>query len=132
MLEHLDRQEAKQFLAEARRVLRSGGFLRIAVPDLRLLAESYLASGDADAFIGATLLAVPKARGLLQRIKSAIVGARHHNWMYDAASLCMLLSENGFGEPIALRAGVTRIPNPGELNLYERHEESLYVEAIRC
>jgi SAM-dependent methyltransferase len=34
MLEHLDRAEARSFLAEAWRVLCDGGILRIAVPDL--------------------------------------------------------------------------------------------------
>jgi len=34
MIEHLDRAEARVFLAEARRVLRPGGVLRIAAPDL--------------------------------------------------------------------------------------------------
>jgi len=36
MLEHLDRDEASTFLKEARRILRCGGIIRIAVPDLRL------------------------------------------------------------------------------------------------
>src|SRR5208283_3782499 len=36
MLEHLDRREADLFLKEARRLLVSGGILRVAVPDLAL------------------------------------------------------------------------------------------------
>jgi len=132
MLEHLDDFEARLFLGEARRVLRRGGVLRIAVPDLRALVDVYMQSGDADRFVAATLLAVPKSRGFAGRIKSAIIGARHHHWMYDAESLCALLSRNGFLEPTRVRAGETRIVEPGELNLYERHEESLYVEAIRA
>ena len=35
MLEHLDRAEARAFLAECRRVLKPGGILRLAVPDLK-------------------------------------------------------------------------------------------------
>lgn len=131
MLEHVDRYEAGMFLAEAKRVLKIGGVLRVVVPDLRMLVESYIAHGDADAFVLATLLAVPKPRGILQRIKVATIGGRHHHWMYDAHSLCMLLSKYGFKETATLGPGETRITNYGALNLYERHEESIYVEAVR-
>src|SRR5688500_9563645 len=43
-LEHVDRAAAPGFLRECRRVLRPNGLLRIALPDLRKLAEWYLAS----------------------------------------------------------------------------------------
>src|SRR4051812_1200031 len=51
MLEHLDRAEARQFLAETRRVLIRGGIIRIAVPDLRFHVDRYLARRDADLFV---------------------------------------------------------------------------------
>jgi predicted SAM-dependent methyltransferase len=37
MIEHLDRAEARAFLGEVRRILRPGGVLRIAAPDLARL-----------------------------------------------------------------------------------------------
>ncbi|MBW1699153.1 MAG: methyltransferase domain-containing protein [Deltaproteobacteria bacterium] len=54
MLEHLDRDGANKFLKEAYRLLRAGGIIRIAVPDLKKLIEQYNATGDADAFVEAT------------------------------------------------------------------------------
>lgn len=132
MLEHLDLYEAGLFLTEAKRVLKSGGVLRVVVPDLRMLVNGYLAQGDADAFVAATLLAVPKPRGIFQRIKVAIIGGRHHQWMYDANSLCKLISENGYKEARALGAGETRITDCDALNLYERSDDSVYVEAVRA
>ena len=51
MLEHLDRNEASMFLKEAFRVLRPGGVIRIAVPDLKKQVKKYNEEGDADAFI---------------------------------------------------------------------------------
>jgi hypothetical protein len=45
---------------------------------------------------------------------------------------CSLLRKQGFLEPKAVPSSETRIENPGELNLYERREEGLYVEAIRA
>lgn len=46
MLEHLDRAKAPELLAECRRVLRPGGVLRLAVPDLEAVARLYVAILD--------------------------------------------------------------------------------------
>lgn len=42
LLEHISKTEAEPFMRECCRVLRSGGVLRIVVPDLELLARTYL------------------------------------------------------------------------------------------
>jgi SAM-dependent methyltransferase len=42
MLEHLEVDEARAFLAECRRVLHPGGIMRVAVPDLEGIAKAYL------------------------------------------------------------------------------------------
>jgi SAM-dependent methyltransferase len=47
MLEHLGPNDARNFLAEAYRVLEPGGVVRIVVPDLAKLARWYLESLDA-------------------------------------------------------------------------------------
>ena len=51
MLEHLDRAEARSFLAEARRVLCDGGILRVAIPDMGKFCAEYIEHGDADRFM---------------------------------------------------------------------------------
>jgi SAM-dependent methyltransferase len=130
MLEHLDREEARTFLAEARRLLASGGILRLAVPDIRMLVEKYLATGDSDAFIDKTLLSETKPKGIFAKLKYILfTGFRHHHWMYDSVSLPKLLIEAGFRDPIVLPPGETTISDPGLLDLRERWDESLYVEA---
>ena len=129
MLEHLDRDDANAFLREAKRLLRPGGIIRLAVPNLRRLADRYMADGDADDFIASQLTCVPSPKTLTQRIKLAWVGPRHHVWMYDAASLSKLLRGRGFIDPVALAAGATTIADPGPLDLHERSDEGLYVEA---
>ena len=55
VLEHLNREEARFFISECYRVLKPGGILRVAVPDLEQIArlyiqhlESALAGGDSD------------------------------------------------------------------------------------
>ena len=42
VLEHFSQRAARAFLGECRRVLRPGGTLRVAVPDLELIAKTYL------------------------------------------------------------------------------------------
>jgi hypothetical protein len=131
MLEHLDSEEARAFLREAHRVLKSNGVLRIVVPDLRLLVDAYLADGDADNFVHRTHLSSPRRKGFAGLVHRVLVGPRHHAWMYDGSALARLLSECGFVDPKVLPAGQTTIAEPGALNLREREDESLYVEARR-
>lgn len=126
MLEHLSRSEAKRFLLEAKRVLRPGGRLRIVVPDLRRFVESYVTHGDADSFL-ADLRMAQDERGL----KEIVGGFRGHRWMYDAQSLERTLSSIGFEEVCRVSPGETGLPDPGALDLREREEESIYLEAVR-
>jgi SAM-dependent methyltransferase len=130
MIEHLDRDEARRFLAEVRRVLRPGGIVRLAVPDLGRLLDDYLGARDADEFVRRTNLTQPRPVGLLARLRAALIGPRHHLWMYDGASLSELLHLAGFAEMVVLPPGETAIANPGSLDLKERAEESVYVEAV--
>lgn len=129
MLEHLDQVEARSVLREIRRVLSPGGILRLAVPDLRLLVEAYQQDKDADVFVAGTHLTMTRPRTLAGRLRLAVVGPRHHLWMYDGDSLVRLLLREGFHSATVLPAGSTTIRNPAPLNLRERMEESVYVEA---
>jgi len=129
MLEHLTPSDAKRFLAEARRVLIPGGTIRIVVPDLRRLVQRYQASGDANELVRSTLLSSDEPRTLAGLARNLLVGVRHHRWMYDARSLKALLADTSFQNPVELPAGQTTIIEKSELNLSERSEESIYVEA---
>jgi predicted SAM-dependent methyltransferase len=129
MLEHLYPEQARSFLREALRTLRRGGIIRLAVPDLEKLAKRYLAHGDADLFMKSSLLADPPRYGLAERLRLLMIGSRHHLWMYDGRSLCRLLTSCGFVEALPMRPGSTGIAEPGALDLSERADESVYVEA---
>jgi SAM-dependent methyltransferase len=132
MLEHLDSEEAMRFLIEARRVLKQEGIIRLAVPDLRRMIADYETDGDADRLLSRTQLAHRRPQSLLQKLRWLFVADRsHHRWMYDANSLSLLLAKVGFGHVVVQPVGGTMIPNPGDLNLREREEESIYVEAQR-
>jgi predicted SAM-dependent methyltransferase len=47
VLEHFPKAKAKKFLADCFRVLRSGGILRVAIPDLEQIARLYLQNLEA-------------------------------------------------------------------------------------
>jgi ubiquinone/menaquinone biosynthesis C-methylase UbiE len=99
MLEHLDKDEAKEFLAEARRVLRPGGIIRLSVPDLSLMVSQYCQNGNADRLLDYLQLAQQRPKGVLAKLKWLFVTNRNnHRWMYDSRSLAELLSASNFGE----------------------------------
>lgn len=131
MIEHLGQRQARAFLTEARRVLMRGGIIRIAIPDIRKLAVEYFADQDADKFVQATLLATDSTSTLKDRLKFLFIGPRNHQWMYDGRSMTKFVSLEGFADAVVLDQGDTRIKDPGALDLYERHEESVYVEAFK-
>jgi predicted SAM-dependent methyltransferase len=125
MLEHLSRAASARFFHECRRVLAPGGILRIVVPDLALAVGAYDHDGDADALVERLMLA-DERRGI-----GKVIRFNGHRWMYDGESLRRRLEETGFRDVSVLPAGETTIDDPGELNLREREEDSVYVEARR-
>ncbi len=130
MVEHLSQEGAKSFLVEAKRVLKAGGIVRIAVPDLKIAVDEYLKSNDADAFMKGILVKAPEINTLKQKINLFVSGYRHHQWLYDGNSLAKLLLEMDFKSVEICKNGKTNIIEPDALDLYEREEQSVYVEAI--
>ncbi len=131
MLEHFDKEEVKKFLHEAYRVLKSGGIIRLAVPNIRYFVDNYLKNGNADNFIKGTGLTKSKPKTLIEKLKYLVLGDRHHQWMYDGHSLCRILYLGGFQKPQIMEPSSTNITEPGKLNLKERCSESIFVEAIK-
>jgi predicted SAM-dependent methyltransferase len=131
MIEHLSQEESVSFLKEALRVLEPGGILRVVVPDLKRAVNSYVQTQDADAFIKSILLAPPPLNTIKQKISLFFTGYRHHQWMYDEKSLSKLIKGAGFSQVFVHDAGETNILNHENLNLYERSEDSIYVEGLK-
>jgi len=131
MIEHLVRDDAWAFLVECHRVLRSGGRLRLVVPDLHALVHQYLRRGNADNFLGQMQFETHLPPGLIGKLRWLLFGGRGHHWMYDARSLGGLMEEAGFAEVEMMEPGQTRMADPSGLDLRERQIESIYLETRR-
>lgn len=89
--EYFDRQQAKEVLAEWRRVLEPEGVLRLAVPDFEALIKVYEKFGDLNRVLGPLYgrWAVPSSNS------DSLI---YHRTVYDFNSLQDLLIQNGFSE----------------------------------
>lgn len=131
MLEHLSRGGAQSFLKEAYRVLKPYGVLRVSVPDLAMLIDTYLSTRDADAFMTEMLVEAPPAESIRDKIKLLVTGYRHHQWMYDGDSLSNAMARVGFEEVETMLPGATKITDSSGLNLMERSDISVFVEGVK-
>ena len=131
MLEHISREGAVFFLNEVIRFLKVDGVLRVAVPDLRIAINNYLAQEDADSFMKNIHVEAQPISKLTDKLRLFVTGYRHHQWMYDGKSLCVLMKNSGFRNVRVYEKGQTSIKNAKGLNLFERSEESVYVEGVK-
>jgi len=116
LLEHLFKEDARNFLKEAYRVLKKDGIVRICVPDLEYAISLYKKRD--------------KERALYYFFSNCKSGYfSHHKYMYDFDLLRQFLEDAGFNniERFSYRKGKT----PDIKLLDNRPEETLYVEATK-
>jgi predicted SAM-dependent methyltransferase len=132
MLEHLSRRDSQSFFKEVLRILEPKGVVRIAIPDLGHFVDSYSDHMDADRFMRDLVVEAPSIDSWFSKFSILVSGYRHHQWMYDKQSVKKLIESFGFINVTILEAGETLIKRPGDLDLYERSDQSLYVEAEKA
>ena len=129
MAEHLYEDEFRKFLAEARRVLKPGGVLRISVPNLEAAVKSYIQNGDADDFCDRLLLCHGRKLSGIKRLNALLFGDRGlHKRLYDPRSMKKYIEEHTGMSVTILKAGETTIDFPTSIDYREREEGSLYAE----
>ena len=136
LIEHLSRPQALDFVRECRRVLRPGGIMRVATPDLEAIVETYMTADGAtdgqqtraDAMMEQLGMFHELEASRVQRLIHRVASASYHQWLYDSESLIRLLTKGGFGETriCSYRTGETP-----DLEQLENRPESLLVEARR-
>ena len=101
------------------------------MPDLKIAINNYLMNGDANEFMEYISVEARPISNLREKLQLLISGYRHHQWMYDGKSLSILMETVGFRNVKIYKKGETSIKNLKGLDLYERCEESVYVEGIK-
>lgn len=134
MLEHLDIHQRDTFLIECLRVLKPDGAIRLVVPDMEQIILEYTDGIiDMDNLLVKSHLVAPPLNNLISKIKLCMFGHRHHQWMYDGRSLANCLAEYGFVKSKIVCAGSSSLENKftDRLDLYERSDCSIYIEAMK-
>jgi SAM-dependent methyltransferase len=116
LLEHLRPEQAERLIAEIWRTLKSGGYVRICVPDLSYALSRYEA-GDKEEFL-AYFFGWPDAGRLAQ-----------HRYMYDFDMLRQLLEKAGFVSISRCRFREGHTPDIAHLD--SRPAETLFAEAMK-
>lgn len=127
VLEHAPYEHGLRFLREARRVLRRGGVMRIAVPDLEDLVRGYL-DDDWRRFDWVNW---PEHSFIKTRAQMINIGFRWwgHQYLYDRQELVRVLGEAGFSEVAIVERGMSR--HADLRGLETRIDSTLVAEATR-
>src|SRR3712207_401343 len=112
-------------LRELRRVLKPDGVLRLGLPDLDRTIQAYLREDR-------TYFQVPdeEARSLGAKFIVHLIWYGYSRTFFTHDFVEELLLKAGFSRVDRCAYGETRSPHPGIVELDNREEESLFVEAI--
>lgn len=129
-LEHLSRSEGDLFLAECARVLKSGGTIRIVVPDLAALVEQYHLGGvPSDRFLEELGVLYHSDKSRLKGRLAPFIQFPH-KCMYDHPTLLRLLDDKGFD--VAARGSFdSGIADIEAIELADRTESAVIVEGTK-
>lgn len=137
VFEHLSIRVAENFMKESHRVLKSGGVLRVVVPDFLYHARKYVSSwsdtrSGAEEFLTVLHLRLPEERSLIRRFYGWSMGYPNlHKNMYDEVTFREMFVRHGFADIRAAQYGVSHyISNIRDVEARaDGYEGSLYMEA---
>ncbi|MBN2353517.1 MAG: methyltransferase domain-containing protein [Spirochaetales bacterium] len=135
LIEHLHLEEGIRWLTEIRRILETGGLVRLTTPDLRRYLEAYFRD---DGFLSRQrecLLDLGAPPGETPDRKAFMINQIFkfygHRWIYDMAELRYALGGAGFPDADIVECAYQKgsIPNVARMDRAIRSGESIYVEA---
>ena len=139
VLEHFERWEAIEILKECRRVLVKGGSIRIIVPNIEKMVDTYKEekmNKDQKDRPGRNICRTwwgydkdIEPKGFIQKFARKFI--RDHHWNYDKYELELILREAGFNEntECGFRRGI--VPDIDKLDIESYKEHSLYLESTK-
>lgn len=133
VLEHLSLSDLRRALAETRRILKPGGVFRGVLPDLRILAQRYVAEDNSTAsneFMRATMLGMESRKRGLAGILESTLGNSGHLWMWDYKGLAVELRNAGFSDVHEAKFSDSKHTVFGEIEEADRWIEGLGFEAV--
>lgn len=131
LIEHLPLESAKALLCDCYRVLKPGGVLRIAVPDLEIMIKKYRA-GEMEYFnVDQPLefVLAPTAGEKFSRLMFS--GDYAHRAVYDFGMLEIFLRQAGFATVVRSAPGFSHSEVMQQETKDQHPEISLYVEAVK-
>jgi predicted SAM-dependent methyltransferase len=131
MLQGLIYEDSLLLIKESFRVLRPGGVLRIAVPDLARMIEDYLSDNDVLASHKLMRRLSFKSSAMRDLLRKRRGYQQSYRQLFDRRSLMHLFNEGGFQNPEVCEFRESRIPEIDAIELQQRRKESLYVEASK-
>lgn len=125
-IEHLTRDEGIRHLRDCYRVLRIGGVLRMSTPNLRYIAETYLA-GNVKEWLTEPHFWNPQTPAQMINDALRLWG---HQFVYDHPEMELVLREAGFATIAPAACKQSRHPELRNLEIRPDHND-LIVEATR-
>lgn len=117
-LEHLPKRTAEKFLRKCFYILKSGGTIRLIVPDIDIVLKRYLEDYKTNAV----------AAG--EEFNTRLFENGQHKWMYNLESLSDLLAKSGFKRIRKMSFRKSKIKDINNLETPNlKYYTSLYVEA---
>ncbi len=141
LLEHLSRSKGRFFVKESYRVYKSGGVIRLVIPDLKSYIKEYIlmkkempeSALPANHFVkrlNTCRWHEREAYPFLLRIYRTLKDFLSQKWMYDRESLISLLQGAGFGDVSEKNFLDSAIPPIADVER-EVKEMSVYVEGYK-
>lgn len=137
-IEHLTYEEAAFVFGECYRVLKPGGRIRIIVPDLSVMINSYIENAKNKPELAAKhffrdtyYFEIPIPNSFFGLMKFYFKRKNNHHFLYDKEGLSFQMEQAGFTDINSFGYGESKIENIIDIDIPERFENAICLEASK-